>query len=151
MLRFLMHRGVYRTILVSAFLVACPRFMVSQEQPTTEPKLTQSEAETLITLAKPKADWVTTFKALASEEEALEQSSRRIAAIYREMAVPSKSDSASAREQKHQYERLAENEESSASSAKRMAKYHARLAVLIEHSPDAEKTRNLLQDKAYRR
>lgn len=143
---------VYRAILVSAFLVACPRLMVPQERPAREPKLTQSEAEPLTkTLAKPATDWVATFKALASEEEALEQSSRRMAAIYREMAVPSKSDSASARELKHQYERLAENEESSASSAKRMAKYHAHLAVLIEHSPDVEKTRSLLGDSAYRR
>jgi len=128
----------YRAILFSALLFTCPRLMVSQQPSSSEPMLTQSEAESLV-------------KDLALQEEALEQSCRRIVAIYREMAVPSESDSASVRELKRMYEHLAENEEKAALAAKRMATHYARLAVLIQHSPDATKTRNLLGDSAYRR
>jgi methyl-accepting chemotaxis protein len=129
---------IHRAILFSALLFACPTLMVPQELPASEPKLTQSEAESLL-------------KDLALQEEALEQSCRRIVAIYREMAAPSESDSASVRELKSKYERLAENEEMAALAAQRMATHYSRLAVLIEHSPDATKTRSLLGDSAYRR
>jgi hypothetical protein len=81
----------------------------------------------------------------------LEQSCRRIVAIYREMAAPSESDSASVRELKSKYERLADNEEKAALAAQRMATHYSRLAVLIQQSPDATKTRSLLGDSAYRR
>jgi prephenate dehydratase len=126
--------------------------MVSQEPSSSQTELTQIEAETLIKIsAKPDANLVATFKALASEEEALEQSSHRIAVIYREMAVPSESDLASARELKSHYQRLAEEEERAASVAKRMAAYHARLAALVQSPQDATKTKSLLADQGYRR
>jgi methyl-accepting chemotaxis protein len=128
----------HRAILLSALLFACPTLMVPQQPSNSEPMLTQSEAESLI-------------KDLALQEEALEQSCRRIVAIYREMAVPSESDSASVRELKRQYEHLAENEEKAALAAKKMATHYARLAVLMQHSPDLAKTRSLLGDSAYRR
>ena len=127
-----------KTILLAALLFACPMLMVSEEPFTSEPKLSQSEAESLV-------------KNLAAQEEELEQSCRRIAATYREMAAPSPSDTASMRELKRHYERLADNEERAAAAAKRMATYHVRLAVLISHSSDVTKTRNLLGDAAYRR
>jgi translation elongation factor EF-Ts len=127
-----------RTILLSALLIACPGLMVAQEPSAGEPKLTQSEAESLV-------------RDLASQEEALEQSCLHIAAIYHEMAVSAESDSPSVRELKRHYERLAENEERSASAAKKMAIHYGRLASLIHNSPDATKTRNLLSDSAYRR
>jgi hypothetical protein len=88
---------------------------------------------------------------LALQEEALEQSCRRIVAIYREMAATSESDSASVRELKRQYAHLAENEEKAALAAKKMAAHYTKLANLIELSPDFTKTRSLLGDSAYRR
>jgi hypothetical protein len=126
------------TILLSTILLSCPRLMVSQTLPTNLPTLTQSEAVSLI-------------KDLASHEEAWEQSCRRIAAIYREMAVPVEADSAALRELKHHYERLAEDEErAAATAAERMAAYHAKLTALIRRSPDPPKHANL-GDSAYRR
>jgi hypothetical protein len=128
----------HRALFLSALLVACPGLMVAQDPLASEPKLTQSEAEFLV-------------MDLASQEEALEQSCHRIAAIYREMAVPAESDSSSLRQLKHQYEHLAENEDRAASAAKRMATHYGRLAALIHNSPDATKSRSLLGDSAYRR
>jgi hypothetical protein len=128
----------HRAILFSTLLLACPTLTLSQQPSSSEPMLTQSEAASLV-------------KDLALQEEALEQSCRRIVAIYREMAAASESDSASVRELKRQYEHLAENEEKAALVAKKMATHYARLAMLIEHSPDFTKTRSLLGDSAYRR
>jgi len=128
----------HRAILFSTLLFACPTLTLSQQPSSSEPMLTQSEAASLV-------------KDLALQEEALEQSCRRIVAIYREMAAASESDSASVRELKRQYEHLAENEEKAALAAKKMATHYARLAILIEHSPDFTKTRSLLGDSAYRR
>jgi septal ring factor EnvC (AmiA/AmiB activator) len=134
----------HKTLLLSAFLFACPRLILSRDQPISEPKPAQSEAESLV-------------KELASHEQAVQQSCRRIAAIYREMAVPSESDSAAVRKLKRQYERFAENEEKAAATAQRMAAYHARLAALMHRSPDVTKNSSLLLDSddccrgAYRR
>jgi len=127
-----------RTILLFALLFACPRLMVPQGLPASEPRLTPSEAHSLL-------------KDLAAQEQEWEQSCRRIAAIYREMAAPSESDSASVRELKHQYARLAENEDRAAAAAKKLATHHARLAALLHDSADSTKTRNLYADSAYRR
>jgi len=128
----------HRTILLSTLLFSCPGLAVSQELPINASTLTQSEAVSLI-------------KDLASHEEAWEQSCRRIAAIYREMAIPLDSDSAALSELKRHYERLAEHEEeAAATAAERMATYRAKLNALIRHSPDTTKHVNL-GDSAYRR
>jgi prephenate dehydratase len=127
----------HKTMLFAAFLFATPRLMVAQAPPTVS-TLTQSEAESLI-------------KDLASHEEAWEQSCRRIAAIYREMAALSESDSAAVRELKRQYQRLAESEEqAAAAAAERMGMYRARLAALTQHSPDVLKHERY-GDPAFRR
>ena len=128
----------HRTILLSTLLFSCPRLMVSQEAPINVSTLTQSEAVSLI-------------KDLASHEEAWEQSCRRLAVIYREMAITLDSDSAALRELKRHYERLAEHEEkAAATAAERMGTYKARLTALTRHSPDTAKHVNL-GDSAYRR
>ena len=128
----------HRAILFSTLLLACPTLTLSQQPSSSEPMLTQSEAASLV-------------KDLALQVEALEQSCRRIVAIYREMAAASESDSASVRELKRQYEHLAENEEKAALAAKKMAAHYTKLANLIEFSPDSTKTRSLFGDSAYRR
>ena len=128
----------HRAILFSALLLACPCLALSQQSSSSEPALTQSEAASLV-------------KDLALQEEALEQSCRRIVAIYREMAATSESDSASVRELKRQYEHLAENEEKAALAAKKMAAHYTKLASLMVLSPDFTKTRSLLGDSGYRR
>jgi prephenate dehydratase len=116
-----------RTMLLSTLLFAAPRLVLSQERPISVSTLTQSEAESLI-------------KDLASHEEAWEQTCRNLAAIYREMAALSESDSAAVRELKRQYERLAESEErAAATAAERMAMYRERLAALTHPSPDVPK------------
>src|SRR5580700_4755598 len=109
----------HRTILLSTILLSCSRLLVSQALPTNLSTLTQSEAVSLI-------------KDLASHEEAWEQSCRRIAAIYREMAVATEADAAAA------------------TAAERMATYRAKLTALMRHSPDTTKHVNL-GDSAYRR
>jgi len=130
---------LHRTILFSAFLFACPRLMVSQQAPASEPKVAPSEAESLV-------------NDLASQVQALEQSCRQIAAVFREMSVPSESDSAATRESKLHYQRLAENEERAAAAASRLlATYHSRLAALTRNSSDTSKPRNVLADSAFRR
>jgi hypothetical protein len=110
-------------------------FMLSQKPPVSQPDTTPERVN----------------RDLISEEQALEQSRRSIAAIYREMAVPRESDSAQVREQKHQYERLAENEEKAALAAKKLVAYHARLAALLSQAAPAAQHRNVTEDSAYRK
>jgi methyl-accepting chemotaxis protein len=127
-----------RAILLSALLLASAGLLVAQEPLDIQPKLSQSEAQSLI-------------KDLAAQELEIEQSHHRVAAIYREMAAPAESDSASTRETKRQYERLAENEEKAAATAKKLAARYARLAAVMHDAPDATKSRSLWSDSAYRR
>lgn len=127
----------HKTILFSACLLACPSLMISQERPGSQPKPAQSEAESL-------------NKVLTSQEEDLEQAHHRIAAIYREMAVISESDSASLRELKLQYARLAKEEESAALAAKTMAAYHTQLAAFLSRSAELTKHERY-DDAAFRR
>lgn len=127
----------HKMMLSPAFVVAGPRLLLSQEPPVSQPKPAQTQAQSAT-------------KGLSSPEEALEQLSRRIAAIYREMAVISESDPVPVRELKRQYGRLAEHEESAALAAKMMATYHAQLVALIRQSADVTK-RVKFGDPAYRK
>lgn len=68
-----------------------------------------------------------TISDLTSQEQAWAQACRRVAAIYREMAVPADSDSPQIREMKRQYGLLADSEESAAVAAEKMAADHLRL------------------------
>ena len=127
-----------RSVLLSVLLLAFPGLTAAQEPLSIQPKLSQSGAESLI-------------KDLAVQELELEQSFHRVAAIYREMAAPAESDSASTRETKRQYERLAENEEKAAATAKKLAARYTSLAAVIHAAPDATRTRSMWSDSAYRR
>jgi hypothetical protein len=129
---------LHRTIVLSACLIACPMLMISQEPSAGAPKAAPTAAESLV-------------KDLASQARAWEQSCRQLAAIYREMAVPSESDSPSARELKLQYQRLAENQDRAAAAAGKMASYHTQLAGLTERPPVAPSPRNVYADSAFKR
>lgn len=112
-------------------------FMLSQNPPVNQPKPVQTGAESL-------------NKELIAQEEALAQSHRGMAAIYREMAVPAESDAAPIRDLKRQYARLAENEEKAALAAQKLATRHVQLAALIERSPEVPAHVNYA-DPAFRR
>jgi hypothetical protein len=134
-----MKLSLERTILLSVIAFAFPSLMVSETPSFAQPKVAQSAQESL-------------YSALASQEQALEQSCRRIAAVYREMAVASDSDSPSVRELKSQYASLAEGEEQAAVSAGKMAAYHTQLATLLHQSAVAPKTSRVeFTSSAYRR
>lgn len=134
-----MKRSLVRTILLSVTAFAFPCLMVSKTPTADQPKVTQSEQESL-------------YSGMASQEQALQQSCLRIAGVYREMAVPSSSDSASVREQKLQYASLAEGEEQAAEAAAKLAAYHAQLAALLHQSTVAPSTSRVeFTSSAYRR
>jgi len=84
----------------------------------------------------------------ASPEEVLEQLSHRIAAIYREMAVVSPTDSDAVRDLKRRFSELADNEEKVAAAAKAMAGYHAQLAAAQKPAPERHANYG---DSAFRR
>jgi prephenate dehydratase len=86
--------------------------------------------------AQSPVEMASTIKDLTSQEQAWAQSCRRIAAIYRGMAVPSESDPAQVREMKRQYTLLADSQESAAVAAEKMAADHARLLAI--QAPDTE-------------
>lgn len=66
---------LHRAILFSVFLFVCPRLTVSQQPSISEPKLTHSEAETLV-------------KDLASQEEALAVEKRKDTAAIPQRTGP---------------------------------------------------------------
>jgi flagellar biosynthesis GTPase FlhF len=128
---------VHNAILFTAFLLAGPRLMFSQEPPVSQQRPAQKQAESAA-------------KELKSPEEALEQLYRQVAAIHREMAVILESDTAGIRELKGHFARLAEQEEQAALAAKTMAASHARLAAFIGQSPETTKHVNY-GDSGYRK
>ena len=77
------------------------------------------------------------------------QARHELAAVYREIATPSKSDTAAEPEVKSRYQRLAESEEKAAIATEKMAATHAGLTLVS--SQNAAPHRSVLGDAAYRR
>src|SRR5215475_3700122 len=105
---------------------------------------TSVQAASNSTDARPTGDELSLaryFRELATQEHALADSYRRMAALYKDKTAPLGLDPSSARELRNQYRRLAEIETKTAEAANDLAEYHGRLA---------ESTRNICSEPVRR-
>jgi hypothetical protein len=132
-----MRRRFQKTMLFSGFLFAPTSLMLAQGPISNPPTPIQAAG-------------TSASSRFASPEEVLEQLCHRMAAIYRDMAALSDSDSAAVHDLKLQYGRLAQEEESAAVAARAMAAYHAQRVASISRPGKVTKHENY-GDAAFRR